>query len=942
MSAKCNIKDKIEIYNNAVESFKKALLSGGGKTDSQSVTRALNYALNDTQKKNKDFDFEPTSLINPIVEQLKANGILAEDYDFSKNKRKKKEPTAEQIAEKEAERAAKEKVKQEEAWKNKIRKITEKADGLDEKQREDYAHKLYSKFVDEGILSHQDTRDIFSKITGKPHMNDRIDNAVAEQAANAQSLEELNKKRDEIIEKINEATKANKNGKLDKDQDAEYSRQLNELKPKLDAAKEKVIKSSLALANEMHSQDFWLWNYNQRMRLNLMSATSLIRNATGAIPDAAVRFFSNTVSSILGETAMRGMSTVMKSEFRGSSSPLLARTMGAGKGVNQAMKNFKNQFKYGSMDYNGELTSANSLNSVRLWKKMMNDKGLKRIMTGLSAVVNMHPDVIQRTLGATDTFVHTLVLTSELNSIAAAKGLTGAEKTAFMMKPDEKSMEVALKKADKATYRNAPEIMGFSPNIGVLNVDPRAISKVMVDRGWNPTLAKLTAGLIQTGSILVFPFVKVPINILIRATKYALPEMTLAKGLADAFHEKDPMFRQRKITENLGDVTAGFLLRQIALNMVAHGMISLGYKDEDAKFGDARENVVGGPNQMNWSMFIRGLTFQDMTPRKTDTMISLTSVGSLGLTMGAYAHAFGKFSKQEREDMTEYSRNASNALSVPTRLFGAEVQSMLDYTFLSGTNQLIDALKGEGSKGEQFAINSIGTLFMGIVPATEQKLSTPSEPEVKKVFDKDLSFGENLSNSLGYKYAFRSSQLKNKYYSLATEDGVTKKRDYVLFDNYMGRAIISEFGALKSKQGYDKDQPITKLYDAAIDLPQEDRGKLFPNGIDRKQTFDGLSVNLNDEQWAYLQVQASNYRMLYATPFIMDPQFDAATADQKIEKLKQLYKEGLDQAKTDLLEKYPDILTGVEEQQAAEKEASAALEDEFMDNVGVQNQNFNN
>jgi hypothetical protein len=191
-----------------------------------------------------------------------------------------------------------------------------------------------------------------------------------------------------------------------------------------------------------------------------------------------------------------------------------------------------------------------------------------------------------------------------------------------------------------------------------------------------------------------------------------------------------------------------------------------------------------------------------------------------------------------------------------------------------------------------------------------QKFSTAVDPFVYKQFDKEKSFGENLSNALGYRFAGSTGTMDKKYFSL-TEDknSATKKKDYLLLDDYLGRLLQQELDVFKAATGKE-DNPITRLYEATRDVKMKERANLLPSSVGLKQNFEGVNLAMNKEQYTYLTDRAAIQRTLRATPYIMSEDFKKSSYEERVDVLKSFYKDGLEAAKEDLISKYPQLLEG--------------------------------
>lgn len=872
----CDIKDSAKAWNDGVDAFEKAFKFTGGKT-----TEAIKYAIDEINRQNPGFEFDVSSFTNPLIASLKENNLVAQNYKFTDGKK----PA------------------------DKVDKIAEKMNGLNASQKKEFARKVFSGLQEDGLLTDEKVKNIYSEAIGVPAMNEKINQQID---ITAKALQEDKSVEDEIQEEIkrmqaDKETFADK--KLSPEKDKEYTKKFEELGTRRQVAKAEAMKQSAKFADMLQEKRFWLHQLTDYMPLNLMNPNSLAKNISGAIADGLVRTIGGTLASPVSQAV--AIFTKINSNPIGSRSKGLSRA--------QLKSKASAAWKYGATDFNNELPRANYLNSANRLKRAMDDTGLNKFKGILSGILKIHPDIISKGLTVPDALVYEMLQASEFNRIADAKGLKGAEKEAFMLDPDEKSREVAENIAKRGTFKqDLPDWLSGVRKLSAYDPGKRSdeiIRKKQEDgKLISPTAVKIGTGLSNLLLKSAVPFIKTPINIMRTASRVLLPEYELGQSLMDAKKETDPVEKQRLIIDGITRATAGMFVRHIAFQMIAQGLISAGYDDEDRKTKDIIEQELGGPNRINYSALVRGLMFKDMKKQAGDKYVDLNILGALGVVMAVYAHAYNKYDKNEIENRTSYNKNLSNAISIPWDLAWAEMSSTMDFTFFTGINQLQGAVMNkEGYETNQLATQYIANAFTGVAPSTYQKLSMQASPDVKKQFDKDLSFSENLANVLGYRFAFQNKQLKNKYFSL-TEKGESgkKKKAYMLFDNYLGRVLEAEFDFAKVTDGKIND-PISRLHEALKDVPKDERDKLFPPAINQEVNINtgkskkSQKVNLTEDQYDYLREQASNYRMMLATPFIMSEDFKKADHETKVKVLQSYYQEGLKHAKKDLKARYPNI-----------------------------------
>lgn len=786
------------------------------------------------------------------------------------------------------------KQKQIEKDKLKIQKIVEKFSNLDQDQKKSLAKKMYEKFEKDGTITNDQVQNLYSEAVGIPAMSDEIKSLIKESSS---AMKDYDKADADIKSLYNEIDnlKKNQEGKISEDQDKELISRIKQLAIKQQEAKVKANRAQTKLAQELREKSFWMWDLADNMRMNLMTPVSLLKNLTGAGVDLLIRQPKNAVSGML--STMINPFTAKKYGTR--SGRIGSRFLGGLMNADKSFKNSMENWGYGRTEFDRSLPKSDYLNAVTAYKKMIDSSGKQKIINAVAFALKVTPDFVKRTLGATDAFFYDNAVRSELERIATQKGLSGSEKALFMLEPDEKSLEEATKLAEEVTFRTDTKLSKK------LSYDPREHYKTLVKNGDSPSIAKLKTGLASIGTVLVAPFIKTPVNILRLASRYALPEWEMGRAVNQAIKAKTGNERQQIIVDGIAHAAVGYYIRSVAVQAIAAGAITSGFGDEDRKTLDVIEQQLGGANRANWSAILRIMTGGDGKWQKGDKTVDLNSLGVFGVVLATYARSYGSYSEEDKKEQSKFANTMRPSIAPVLSLAG----SALDLSFLSGTNQVLEAFKSGQSKdkGIKLGINWLTTIFGGIEPSTFQKLSMSVEDSKKQSYDKDKEWNENLANILGYKFLFVGGKdMKNKYYSLASEGEAMKKKDYMLFDNYLGRVLQEEFGVFKSKEIIDG--PIKKLLDTASKVEKESRDDMFPSSVDKKQTFGSgkntVSVELTPEQHEFLMEKASEFRMISATPYINSPEFDKDTYEVKKETLSRLYKDGLDAAKNILIQKY--------------------------------------
>lgn len=884
MKKKCDIKESAEAYNTGVDALEKSFMLTGN------TTKSFRYAISEIQSKHPEFDFEISSFVDPIVSGMKEKGLLDKSYKFGSKKKVLSEEEKKDANEAKAQQKQIEKETLQE--RNKIEKAVEKFNGLNQDQKKSLAKKMYEKFDKDGTLTNDEIQNLYADAVGIPSMTDDIKSLIKESSSAMKEYDTIDSEIQSIYNEIDKLKK-DQDGKITKDQDKDLIAKIKALAIRQQETKTKVNRAQMNLAQSLREKSFWAWDLADNIRMNLMTPVSLLKNLTGAAFDLTVRQPKNLVSGAL--SAM--INPITEKKYGTKSGRIGSRFIGGLMNADKSFKNSMESWGYGRTEFDRRLPASDYLNAVTAYKKFVDSNGKQKVINGVALALKVTPDFIKRTLGATDAFFYDNFVRSELESIATQKGLTGAEKQLFLLNPDQDSVDSATKLAEEVTFRSDNKLTKK------LNYNPRDRYKKLVAEGSSPFIAKIRTGLSAWAVTMVAPFIKTPVNIVRMASRYLLPEYEMGRAAFLAVNAKNGNDRQQILVDGIAHAAVGYYLRSVAFQAIAAGAVTAGFGDEERKTLDVIEQQLGGANRINWSAVLRIMTGGDGKFQKGDKTVDLNSLGLLGVVFGTYARTYNKYSEEEKKDQVSFSR----ALAHPAELGLSLLGSSLDLTFLSGTNQLLEAMKSDTDKTNKYILSLLSSTLGGIEPSTVQKLSMSKEANKKQAYDKDKTFGENVANMLGYKFLFQGgNDMKNKYYSLAEEGEALKKKDYMLFDNYLGRVLQEELGVFKSKD--ISDGPIKKLLDSASQVEKESRDKMFPNSVDKKQTFgkgkNSVSVTLTPEQHEFLMDKASTFRMIAATPYINSEDFDNDSYEVRAETLQRLYRDGLESAKNVTLLKY--------------------------------------
>lgn len=887
--SKCDVQTVNNAFNDAVDAFDKAYKVSGGKQPG----KALDFAMSELKEKYPDYDFDPKSVVEPIVNHYKEAGLIAKSYKYKYDGKAKG-----------------------------IDATIEKLKDLNGDKKKKLIEKTFKKIAEEGNISEQDFTNFYAEALGLPSM----DKDLTEQAkkmskaliGQRSAIDEYNA----TVKEMQAAKDTNENGKLTTEQDNKFKEKFNEIGDKLDAANTESAKQSTEMANLLQKKKYWLHTFGDTIPLNLMSATSLLKNITGMTTDSFYRGINNILQTPID--AASSFITGKRTAKAGSRLSAVDLKKAAGK--------FKRSWKYGIVDFENELPRTSYIDSTKELNKILTSTNKDKAKAAAAYMFKVHPDFVSRALQAPDAFMYEVLRQQELGRIASEKGLEGAERTAFMIKPDEESQTKAKNFASEQTFKGkVPEWID-----AIAKYDPSKSAEKMIEEGANYYFANISTGLINIFRKSTIPFVKTPTNILKVSAKIMFPEYAIYKGIVDATKANTAEDRQLALIKGFTEAIVGFHFRTVMIQAVAMGLVSAGYDDEDPATKDAIEKQLGGPNRMNVSAIMRGLMFMDMTPRDNDMIWDNSALGVPGYVAGVYASAFGKKAADQDAMRQNYFRRLAKSTTSGLDVLTGAFAAAMELPFFTGINELQKTLKGfkSGEEGtfNKYGINFITTAITGLVPATVQKFSMAADENKKQVFEKEKSFGENLSAALGYKFLFNSKDLKNRYFALANE-GKPKKRDYVLLDSYVGRVLDEMINVGNVSIDNAEDVPITRLAMETRKIEKARRKELFPSAIDDKVSISvrrnnrktQVQVQLTPEQHEYLMQQADIYRTINSTPFIMSEDWKTTNFDTKTQTLKAFYDQGLEDAKADLKARYPDLLDQEIEKVEVDKTQSKEL-----------------
>lgn len=860
----CDLKNSAKAWNDGITAFQNGFMLSGD------AAKSIRFALKEISDKHPDVEFEPSSFYNPLIEKLKSENLVGKDFQYG---------TKAKITG--------------------IEKALKNFKDLNDKDKK----ALASKIAEQKEVSPQKIKNAYAELKGLPAFTPELNSLIEEVAVTRQSYEGIER---EIGSILGEIQKHKKDKTYSPELDKEYGGKLDDLNSKQNKALEEYLKTDIKFGEALAKQRHFVYQFGDIMKMNLMNPTTLLKNMTGMITDGVFRNLTNLVSAPTSALIIAIRKGLGKTDSSFGAVPIAAKVSALGKG-NASFK-AKLYAKYGTDPvYTDQLRTPNWIDGTKNISNLI--KGDKSLANTLGAIFKFSSAGITRGLGAPDFLFQETSKVAELNRIGKQKGYSGAELKAFIMSPDETSLKTAEDYSKKITYKQDLKILGmdFDKN----TIDFAKIGDKKIEDGANPYWTRLWTGFAHVLKNRLIPFVKTPINLIRNSTNLVLPEYALAKGLIDAKNTENPDEALQKINTSVFGAVLGFHFRSVILNMIAQGLISAGYDDEEQKAKEIIEKKTGGSGRFNVNALWRGLTFQEVKEQKGDLYVENSANGAIGIAIGAYGHAYSKYSKEDMVKEAKWYRD-NNYFSTIGQTSLSQLSSALDNSFFAGMNEAERAFKEPQYSGKKYVQQTLMTFIGGLLPSTHQQLSKAATEERNKTYDKNLTFGENVYNALGYNFAFgKFGEPTSNYNALAQKGETSKKiKEPLLFDNYWGRLLASG-EPFKGKITEHKETPVAKLYEAMRSVKKEERDNIMPGLVDdeinigtaRKPKY----ASLTKEQFDFVQQKASVHRMILATPFIMSKDFDKSDYATKTEVLQGLYKQGRDQAIKDLVKAFPEL-----------------------------------
>jgi len=424
-------------------------------------------------------------------------------------------------------------------------------------------------------------------------------------------------------------------------------------------------------------------------------------------------------------------------------------------GLKQAFKNLTgtnapSSYYDAAQDYLHPIDSA-----VRLYKGITKEKS-QSIQENIKDFLTVMPHSITSLLERGFQFGFTAFQLpaerAEAENIAAQKGYKGLDKAAFLLNPDEESKQRIIDAGKTSTLKGDNDLLSLINNL--TKGAERGIQNM------NPIFKKLWGGAKVVGTAAQ-PFVRIPLNAAIVATRIVVPELAFAESLwhsAKYGFDHSDVNRKNAINAAAWGIT-GMAVHALVFSLAKNGLIvstptGNNPDDREKMFETARIRqtyaAAGIPEKsINWSAMLRYYSGRDYTPQPNDIFVPLHSFGTIGTVMEVAGSRYDEETPEQQQQHATYFSN----------LMQDSKNSMIDGFeggVYSGTSNLAAALvTGQGNNALMSMTNVFGNVVQPSVLANLVKTKEGDRPDYTNAngFDKVL-------DNARFRFGFGSSYPK--------------------------------------------------------------------------------------------------------------------------------------------------------------------------------------
>jgi len=385
----------------------------------------------------------------------------------------------------------------------------------------------------------------------------------------------------------------------------------------------------------------------------------------------------------------------------------------------------------------------------------------------------------------------------------------------------------------------------------------------------------------------IIPYKGTPINLGYETLEYVNPIVGFGRGLMNTAkaidaardgNEKVSSDYRRKAAKNFSNMAVAYGIGYMAIQFLKHALLTGADPEREDSGIRAEERRLIPANSLNWSAFMRMMTGDDMWHeiRKDDSWVSLSGLGTFGMSLGTYANM------KHDESPEQIGKDDNLFVDATFHSILPAIHSLMDNTFLKGTNDALSAVYETGTRGNYFTKNYLTTLSSSIYGNVYANASMSSDEFVRDTKG-DGTLNDMLLNTFKNR-TFQGNDLPTKV-SVWGEDinsvpPGTNALAYYTYDPLKAHTVPN--------QGFDY-----KIFDAMRNVSDVSlRAKYEPDVPSNKITISKQSVELTPKEYHDYQVYVGQARMKGAEAYVNAGSWKTDDEVTRAENLSKIYAAG--------------------------------------------------
>lgn len=500
--------------------------------------------------------------------------------------------------------------------------------------------------------------------------------------------------------------------------------------------------------------------------------------------------------------------------------------------------------------------------AIKRWAEK--DRGLsQKINDAVEGTLGWSAEAMFRLLNLGDKPFRRAAELARAFELAELKGLKGDDALRFVLFPDEESAQEIDQAGKKATFQDESKVA------------------TMIQRTILNILSHLPGPLKVIGKSQI-PFVRTPVNILAETLDYAIPPLTLLRGISQISKGN-----KRSGSILIGKAMTGFMVQQAGLWLLNAGLMTWGGGDDNEGKKAERRSIqydTEPPNSLNVEAISRGLSGQGWKPKDDDIWIDYKNLGVMGILLQNQANSWYRRKKEEGKQVEDEIPEDRGLTQIFTDIGMDAIKTLssaFDQSFLQGTSTLIKALEDpEGYEGQKWLLNTTEAITSIFIPRTVTAISTASDEYIRDTRDKDTMkaleniFKKNLF--MGDRLAARVNLWGEKI--TGNPEG-RSRIPYYLFD-------VTRFKEV------DTDSFKYRLYKKL----KEDNfnGDWLPSMPKRTVSIKGVQIPLTNQEYEEFAIEVGQARARKLAAYMSN----RPDSRLKVDDVKERYSTGYNQGRT--------------------------------------------